>query len=1191
VTAHGFRGGQVHNQSDTPGVTEVTTTRTTDPTQGGEKGESIAGSDAVYQAGAGQYGRGAPANGGGGGNAHASGGGGGGGGGDPTKWNGQGVMDSTVTGGVMAWALDPGYINNGDTYTSSTGGGRGGYSYSRPMTGVTPNPTVNGPGLAMWGGDDRQPVGGIGGRPLTPNPGFQIYMGGGGGAGDEANNSGGNGGNGGGVVLLMTDSLTVPGPMTGFIRANGGDGADTTNGNNDAAGGGGGGGSIFIFSNQTLASDVQLIANGGYGGSQSRAPSDVSEADGPAGGGGGGFIAHTTTGTPTATALGQIGGDTVGTTMVGFPNNGATNGNVGTVMSAPRQPTIAGMPSYYPICLPADLQVTITPSSGQVQPGSTATFTVVIMNSGANPAPGSNINTTLPAGVAANQITWTCAAAGGTTCAMNSGSGALPTQADFPVSGSLTFVMTVTAPMMSPSPSLTLTVSAQPPPGFTDPTPLNNTATAMIPIAGVMVQQPSADLQVTVNSSPSMPAAGTSTTLTIIAANNGPDAAPEPVVVFTLPLGSMVTTPPPAPGTPGNPWGCVAMGTTYACTLTQSLPAKMSAMPIMVVFTTPTSGSGSGTPQVAVVVGSQGSTDPNPANNIAVLNLGAVQPAGVADLALAITKSPTNAGPGQATTFTLQVTNLGPATAVNPEVTFSVPGGSQITQWPAGTGWSCTENSDAFICLASAIAPGAAPPIAVTVIAPLPANMTQDPGAVAGVVSSPSTIDPNPANNTASQPIAANPTPTGSDLSIQITVDKPNPLPGDSVTYTAIATNSGPDTVNDPYVVLNLPPGVTVSQPAGGMGWTCSQLGNTALCTYPSLPEGSAPPITAIVTYPSTGSTGLTPGTVVVGAPANNDPNPSNNVGIIDPRPPLPASSADLALTITKSPATSGAGMVITYTLQATNNGPGSVSDPSVTFTIPEGSTLVQAPSGTGWSCIQSGYSFTCFLSSTLQVGPAAPITVQVNTPVPTMSQDPGAVAGDVSSPSNSDPMPLNNIASAPVANTPPTGSDLSIQITQTPVSANIGDTVTYTANVSNAGPATVNDPVVAIDLPPGSQVMSGPTGDGWSCVVDSNQVLCTRPSVPSGAAPPITVQAWIPPYTTTQPLSPAQAVVSAADNNDPNLGNNVANSQLFRFAGGGFACSEAGQSPGASASLGWLLFATLALLGLRSRRRALSFH
>ncbi|HMR78613.1 MAG TPA: hypothetical protein PKD61_26080, partial [Polyangiaceae bacterium] len=158
VNALGFRGGATDNAAANNGVTSF---RSTAGGDGGEKGEGIAGYQAVYDALNGRFGRGAPANAGGGGNGHNAGGGGGSNARRGLAWTGQGVMRSTVV-GAAAWNLDPGFIANGLSLTNSEGGGRGGYTWSNSDQ----NALVVGPGNALWTGDNRREVGGLGGRPL-----------------------------------------------------------------------------------------------------------------------------------------------------------------------------------------------------------------------------------------------------------------------------------------------------------------------------------------------------------------------------------------------------------------------------------------------------------------------------------------------------------------------------------------------------------------------------------------------------------------------------------------------------------------------------------------------------------------------------------------------------------------------------------------------------------------------------------------------------------------------------------------------------------------------------------------------------------------------------------------------------------------------------------------------------------------
>jgi hypothetical protein len=197
---------------------------------------------------------GAPANGGGGGNSHNAGGGGGANGDNGVIWTGFG---NPVSGYDVYWNLEaPAFA----THTSS-GGGRGGYSYGERDMDASTTP----PGDENWGGDNRSNVGGFGGRPLlyTAN---RLFLGGGGGAGDNNNGSGSGGASGGGIIYLSALG-SVSG--TGTIIADGGRADDTKNefANKDAPGGGGGGGAIVLNVNGTI-STVAVSAKGGQGGSQ-----------------------------------------------------------------------------------------------------------------------------------------------------------------------------------------------------------------------------------------------------------------------------------------------------------------------------------------------------------------------------------------------------------------------------------------------------------------------------------------------------------------------------------------------------------------------------------------------------------------------------------------------------------------------------------------------------------------------------------------------------------------------------------------------------------------------------------------------------------------------------------------------------------------------------------------------------------
>ncbi len=312
ASGKGFRGGALQNNNSGYGVLNYKSS-TTD--YGAEKGEGIAGNVIDYDILGGRYCKGAPANGGGGANGHNGGGGGGANAGNISTYTGNGIADISNASWTSAWNLE----FAGFATAVSSGGGRGGYTFSSSNQ----NALSVAPGNSAWGGDFRRVNGGLGGKPLDYSTG-KIFMGGGGGAGEENNSKGGAGGNGGGLIVMQTYAGFSG---SGQINANGGNGASTTGTNGtDGAGGGGGGGTIII--NTTgFVNGISLNTNGGNGGNQVVGIFNT-ETEGPGGGGGGGYIAITG-GSASRNSNGGNNGTTNSTSLTEFPPNGATRGASG----------------------------------------------------------------------------------------------------------------------------------------------------------------------------------------------------------------------------------------------------------------------------------------------------------------------------------------------------------------------------------------------------------------------------------------------------------------------------------------------------------------------------------------------------------------------------------------------------------------------------------------------------------------------------------------------------------------------------------------------------------------------------------------------------------------------------------------------------------------------------------------------
>ena len=332
TTGTGFRGGALFT---TTGRTTTTLYSCISLDVGTNKGEGIAGYQADYTPYGGRYCRGAAANAGGGGNVWNCGGGGGANASLAPVWTGQGNPNNTIAAWTTAWNLE----SAGFAASTSSGGGRGGYSFSSSNQ----NATVLGPGTPgftnAWGGSYRYNLGGLGGRGLDYSTG-RIFLGGGGGAGEQDNAQGGAGGAGGGIIYI-TSYGTITGSGNDSIISNGANGGSSlntgTNSGRDAAGGAGGGGAILINSVGNV-SGVFIKANGGTGGHQLANTSGffpLTEAEGPGGGGGGGYIG-VTSGPPAGSqqSLGGVNGISQSPHVTEFLPNGATMGGAGLTNQA-----------------------------------------------------------------------------------------------------------------------------------------------------------------------------------------------------------------------------------------------------------------------------------------------------------------------------------------------------------------------------------------------------------------------------------------------------------------------------------------------------------------------------------------------------------------------------------------------------------------------------------------------------------------------------------------------------------------------------------------------------------------------------------------------------------------------------------------------------------------------------------------
>ncbi|GAA4810754.1 hypothetical protein GCM10011365_14000 [Marinicella pacifica] len=918
VSGQGFRGGVIDNDSS-PASESRPLYYYSSPNDGAEKGESILGFQTEYDNYGGRYGRGAPANGGGGGNGHNAGGGGGANGGN-TTWNGQGNPDLSGTNWNQAWDID-GTLTSA---TTSSGGGRGGYTYGRANLDALTVP----PGDPSWNGNNRQELGGLGGRPVPFDDTGRLFFGGGGGAGDGNNNQAGGGGAGGGLIYIIANSIDG----SGQILANGADGEDTQGGsNNDAPGGGGGGGTVVISA--ASFSGPGIFADGGVGGDQLTIGN---ESEGPGGGGGGGVIAYSG-GLTTTSAAGGGNGSSASDSVTEFTPNGATMGGSG--LPAESTTAVADLP----ICTAgADVQVVKNlTSTGPYIAGSTVTYSITVTNNGLNTANNIQVTDT-PTNLNINTVS-------------SANCSAFPCTIPFLVNGA-SEVINVTATIIATGAfDNSTTVTANEP----DPDPSNNTDnTGNGGSAGA-----SADVAVTKTLDTAGPYSnGQNIQYTLVVSNNGPDSATN-VQVTDTPTNLTINT--------VSSTNCSA----FPCTI----PSLANGGSETITVTATINSTGAFDNATAVTADE---TDPNTGNNND--NTGNGGTAG-ASADVAVTKTLDTAGPysnGQSIQYTLVVSNNGPDTATNVQVT------DTPTNLTINTVSSI--NCSAFPCTIPSLANGGSETITVT------ATINS-----AGAFDNSTTVnanepDPDPSNNTDNTGNGGT-AGASADVAVTKTLDTAGPYSnGQSIQYTLVVSNNGPDTATN-VQVTDTPTNLTINMVTST---NCSAFP----CTIPSLANGGSETITVTATI---NSAGAFDNATNVSAdetdpdPSNNDDNTGNGgtAGV----------SADMA--IVKTLLTSGPfspGQSIQYSLVVSNNGPDTANNVVVTDTPTNLSiTSVSSVNCSALPCtipsMVNGGSETITVTTTIN-GPgnfdnAAAVTADETDPVTTNNQDNTGNGGSVTAP------------------------------------------------------------------------------------------------------------------------------------------------------------------------------------------------
>jgi uncharacterized repeat protein (TIGR01451 family) len=764
-----------------------------------------------------------------------------------------------------------------------------------------------------------------------------------------------------------------------------------------------------------------------------------------------------------------------------------------------------------------DLELTKTVDDASPNVGQNITFTITVDNLGPDQATNVEVTDLLPAGltfVSSNPSQGAYVAGTGiwTVGTINANSDA-----------TLQIVATVTAAVLAlPGRSVTnsaeITASDQPDP---DSTP-NNDIPAEDDQDSVAVTVPQIDLSLLKSVDDSTPNRNQNVTFTLTLANAGPDQATGVAVTDLLPTGLTFVSSNPSVGTYNSGTGVWTVGALNGggtATL-QIVATVVGATPLTPTITNNAQVTAANENDVNSTVNNGiGNGENDQASVVLDLN--------VVDLSLLKSVDDNTPNRNQNVTFTLTLANAGPDAATNVAVTDLLPAGLTFVSSNPSVG---TYASGTGIWTVGSLASGANATLQIVATvagtAPLTPTITNNAQVTAADGFDPNSTVNNGIGNGEDDQASVVLDLNVIDLSLTKTVDDSTPNRNQNVTFTLTLANGGPDLATGVAVTDLLPSGLTFVSSTPSVGTYAS---GTGIWTVGSLASGANATLQIVATVAgATPFTGTITNDAQVTAANEFDSDSTVNNGIGNGEDDqasaaLDLNVADLSLTKTVDDSTPNRNQNVTFTITVSNAGPDSATAVAVQDLLPAGLTFVSSNpsqgsyvSGTGvWTVgtINNGANATLQIVATVTSAASIINTAQVS-------------ANDTF---DTDSTPANSLASeddqASVTLTPNV-ADLSLTKTVNDNTPQIGDNVTFTVTVANAGPTQATNVSVLDLLPAGLTFVSSTPSQG---AYVSGTGVWTVGSINSGANATLQIVATV----TTAAAITNIAQVSAADQFD----------------------------------------------------------
>ncbi len=505
-----------------------------------------------------------------------------------------------------------------------------------------------------------------------------------------------------------------------------------------------------------------------------------------------------------------------------------------------------------------------------------------------------------------------------------------------------------------------------------------------------------------------------------------------------------------------------------------------------------------------------------------------------ADLAITKTDGVVSAVPGTTTTYTITASNAGPDPVPAATVADTFPIGCVSPTWTCvgAGGGTCAANGSGNINQSVNLPVGGS--VTFTALCPISPNALVTLTNTA-TVSGGTVADPTPANNSATDVDTLTPQ---ADLAITKTNGVTQVSAGGSTIYTVVASNAGPSASFGSTLADTAPAACTTFTwtCAGGPGVCSAANGSGSINQSLNLPPGGAATFTVTCAISGAAVGNLVNTATVAAAGGVTDPTPGNNSATDTDT--IVANQADVSITKTDGQASDVPGTSISYTIVASNAGPGAASSVTVA------DTFAAALTGVTWACAGAGGGVCTAngagnISDTANLPVGASVTYTVNATIAanatgTLSNTATATVGG----GITDPNAANNSATDTTTLTPQ--SDLSITLADSPDPVIAGTNLSLVATATNGGPSDAQNVSISVPMPLFTSQVSLAASAGGSC----SGSICNWPgSTAPGETRTATLVVMLSPSIAQGSLLDSSATVSSPSS-DPVPGNNTATQQ-----------------------------------------------